>query len=133
MNNNFRSRNNNDSRKRTKDLSHIHCFRCDKFGHHAKECKIQPNNQEAHINEVDDKENKEEFIFFYVLSSNIPTDGDTWLIDSGASKHITGYKNQLIDLTEKESNLHMVIGDDAQYFVRVFGDTTLNLDSGISL
>lgn len=34
---------------------------------------------------------------------------------------------------EKESNLHVVIGDDVQYSVRGFGSTFLNLEFGMSL
>jgi len=55
------------------------------------------------------------------------------LIDSGASRHITGYREHLSDLVEKVSNLHVVISDDTRYSVRGFGTTSLNLDSGISL
>ena len=35
----------------------------------------------------------------------VPTDNDIWLIDSGASKHMTRYKDHLTDLVEKETNL----------------------------
>ncbi|XP_059067683.1 uncharacterized protein LOC131858460 [Cryptomeria japonica] len=34
---------------------------------------------------------------------------------SGASRHITRYQKHLSDLMEKESNLHVVIGDDVRY------------------
>ena len=35
------------------------------------------------------------FIFISALSGTIPTTSDTWLIDSGASRHMIGYKENL--------------------------------------
>lgn len=98
-----------------------------------KECQNQLKQGEANLNEVAEQKNNEDFLFFSALSINVPTDCNTWLIDSGASRHITGYREPLSDLIEKESNLHVVIGDDARYLVRGFSFTLLNLDSGISL
>lgn len=55
------------------------------------------------------------------------------MINNGASRHITGYRGHLSDLVEREPNLQVIIGDDARYYVKRFGATSLNLDSGISL
>lgn len=68
---------------------------------------------EANLNEVANSEDNEDYLFISALSSNVPTDSNTWSIDSGASRHITGYREHLLKLREKESNLHVVIGDDA--------------------
>jgi hypothetical protein len=48
----------------------------------------------------------------------VPTSNDIWLIDNGVSRHITGYKDHLTDLVEKESHFHVVLGDDARYTVK---------------
>jgi hypothetical protein len=55
------------------------------------------------------------------------------LIDSGASKHITGYTEHLTDLVEKESRLHVVLGDNAKYTVKGVGYSSFQLDSDIPL
>lgn len=132
-----RSKSTPNSRKKKKGLSQIQCFKCKKFGHYARDCLSRPKQQGANINEVssqkDVEDNSEEFLFISALSSNIPTNSDTWLIDSGASRHITGYWEHLLDLVERESNLQVIIGDDARYSMRGFGATSLNLDSRISL
>lgn len=80
-----------------KDISHIQCFKCDKYGHYAQNYISKPK-QHASIADVDDvspqKESRDDsggFLFISALSSNVPTDSDTLLIDSGASRHITGY------------------------------------------
>ena len=41
---------------------------------------------------------KREALLFSALSGSISSNEDTWLIDSGASKHMIGYKRVLIDL-----------------------------------
>jgi hypothetical protein len=67
------------------------------------------------------------------MSSMVPTNNDIWLIDSGASRHMTGYREHLTDLVEKESRLHVVLGDDARYTVKGVGSTSLQLDYGTPL
>jgi hypothetical protein len=67
------------------------------------------------------------------MSSMVPTSNDIWLIDNGSSIHMIGYREHLIDLVEKESCLHVVIGDDARYTVRGVGSTSLQLHFGTPL
>jgi hypothetical protein len=81
-----------------------------------------------------DEDIKEEaFLFISTLSGMVPTDNDTWLIDSGASRHMTGFRDHLTDLVEKETNLHVVLGDNARYNVKGVGTSTFQLDSDIPL
>jgi hypothetical protein len=48
----------------------------------------------------------------------VPTNSDIWLIDSAASINMTGYREHLTDLVEKESHLHVVLGDNAKYTLK---------------
>jgi hypothetical protein len=63
----------------------------------------------------------------------VPTNDNTWLIESGASKHMTGLRNHLTHFVEKETHLHVVLGDDARYNVRGIGTSTFQLDSDMQL
>ena len=45
-----------------------------------------------------------DYILLSALSGTIQTSSDTWLIDSGASRHMTGYQKLLSDLSKKESS-----------------------------
>ena len=45
----------------------------------------------------------------------------------------TGYREHLTDLVEKESRLHVILGDDARYTMKGVGSTSLQLDSGTPL
>jgi hypothetical protein len=55
------------------------------------------------------------------LSGMVPTNDIAWLIDSGASWHMTGLRDNLTKFFEKETHLHVVLGDDARYNVRWVG------------
>jgi hypothetical protein len=58
---------------------------------------------------------------------------DAWLVDSGASRHITGYQDSLRYLTEKDSTLHVELGNNAKYAVKGVGTTLFQVDFGDSL
>jgi hypothetical protein len=63
----------------------------------------------AHATEDDEppkklaKEEIEEYVLFSALLGYMTVGEETWLIDSGASKHMTGEKNTLSRLIEKDS------------------------------
>ena len=71
----------------------------------------------AHLVEDEDEEKEEEgpprkqareeyaqeYVLFSALSRSITPREDTWLIDSGASKHMTGQKKTLSRLEENNS------------------------------
>jgi hypothetical protein len=124
-----------------KDNLKIQCFRCDKYGHIARNYPTRKKGRQlASTADVDpeppqrDEDIKDEaFFFISTLSGTVPTDSDIWLIDSGESRHMTGYKDHLTDLVEKESSLHVVLGDNARYTVKGVGTSTFQLDSDIPL
>ena len=55
---------------------------------------------------------------------------DVWLIDSGASRHLTGFKEALSDLIEKDTNMKINLGDNATYPVKGTWTVTLHLSQG---
>jgi hypothetical protein len=124
------------SHEQRKDISRIQCFRCDKYGHIARNCPTKKKGiQIASIVDVDlephqrDEDTKDEsFFFISSFSGTIPTDSDIWLIDSGASRHMTGYREHLTDLLEKECRLHVVLGYNARYTMKGVGTSTFQLD-----
>jgi hypothetical protein len=38
------------------------------------------------------------------LTNSVNYDDETWLVDSGASRHMTGFKDSLSNLTKKDSS-----------------------------
>jgi len=52
------------------------------------------------------------------------------LIDSGASRHFTGYKEAISNMIENDTNLEIILGDNATYPVKGVGNVTLQLNQG---
>jgi hypothetical protein len=86
------------------------------MGHVAKNCPARReeykkrNNKRHHAHATEDdeppkkltKEEIEDYVLFFVLSGSVTLGEDTWLIDSGASEHMTGQKDILSSLIEKD-------------------------------
>ena len=53
-----------------------------------------------------------------------------WLIDSGASKHMTGFKESFVKLSEHESPHKVKLGDDYQYPIKGSGESSYKLNFG---
>jgi len=75
------------------------------------------NSRYEESNVVDDKRN--EFILVAALSAASPPDTmDVWLIDSGASRHLTGFKKALSDMVEKDVNMKIISLEIIPYILR---------------
>jgi hypothetical protein len=79
------------------------------------------------------KPQRNEDINISSLSGMVHTNDNNWLIDSGASRHMTGLRNHLTYFVEKETHLHVVHGDDARYNVRGVGTSTFQVDLDMQL
>ena len=137
-----------------RDYSNFQCFNYDKVGHIARNCPLKKeeykkrnNNKRhhAHLAEDEDEEEEEEgpqrkqareedaeeYVLFSALSGFVTPGEDTWLIDSGASKHMTGQKKILSKLEERRNSPQKVsLGDDYQYPIKGIGEASYKLDSG---
>ena len=67
------------------------------------------------------------------LNGTISCRSNDWLVDSGASKHMTGYKGSFINMCEHESPHKVKLGDDYQYPIKRTGKASYKLDSRKSL
>ena len=79
------------------------------------------------------KDTKKRRICTLTLSRSVTPGEDTWLIDSGASKHIIGKKTTLSNLEEKNSPQKVSLGDDYRYPIKGIGESSYKLDSGTSM
>ena len=76
---------------------------------------------------------EDDYVLISSLTGNITRESDDWLIDSGASKHMTGLKESFVRLSEHESSHKVKLGDDYQYPIKGSGEYSYKLDSGKSL
>jgi hypothetical protein len=95
-----------------KDASKVRCYNCKKLGHYAFQCphKNEKGNRKHHAHATDTeeptskkaKESKdEEYVFVSALTGTITQGSDIWLMDSGASKHMTGFRSSLTNLQRR--------------------------------
>jgi hypothetical protein len=80
--------------------------------------KRNKKRHHAHAVEYDElptkmiKENIKYYVLFSALSGSVSPGEDTWLIDSGASKHMTRQQEILFSLIEKNFPRKVTLGDD---------------------
>jgi hypothetical protein len=55
---------------------------------------------------------------------------DMWIIDSGASRHMTGDQARLSNLNEKKTSYKVELGDKSTYPVEGFGQASVKLKTG---
>ena len=72
----------------------------------------------------EDKETRKEYYLISTLSGTISNSLETWLVDNGASKHMNGYINSLVELKGKKSSMKVELGDDATYNIQGVGSTS---------
>jgi hypothetical protein len=116
------------------------------LGHFAKDCCFRnkyPRKGKHHASTVEDdeskrnqkspsneKENRKEYYLVSALSTSVFTGPKTWLVDSGASKHMIGYKEILSDFKTKSFVEQVEFGDDKCYKIEGVGSISFRLESG---
>ena len=111
-----------------RDWPTVRCYTCDKKGHISKYCPNKGNSKNkngnkrrhhAHAAEDDEpsikrirQESDEEYVPISALTGTISHGSNDWIIDSGASKHMTGFKESFVKLSEHESPHKVKLGDD---------------------
>ena len=108
-----------------KKLPKFICYTCDEIGHYARNCpknksgshKKKGNKRKHHAHaaeddeppkkrakqESDDSSSDEEYVLIFALTGTMSHGSNDWLIDNGASKHMTGFKEYFMKLLEHES------------------------------
>ena len=115
-----------------RDWSTIRCYTCDEKGHISRFCpnkgnlkKKKENKRRHHAHAAEDDEpstkrirqesdssSDEEYVLISSLMGIVSHGSNDWLIDSGASKHMMGFKESFVKLSEHESPHKVKLGDD---------------------
>jgi hypothetical protein len=114
--------------RKERDYSSVQFYHSDKMGHITQFCpakreeyKRKQKRLHAHVVEDEEppakmiREEIKDHVLISALSGSVTPGEDTWLIDSGASKHMTGQRNILSCISEKKFSQKVTLGDDYQY------------------
>jgi hypothetical protein len=112
------------------------------MGHKANSCPVRREEykrkhkrQHAHVVEDEEPPMKmiKDHVLILALLGSISPREDTCLIDSGASKHMTGKKNTLSCISKKKFSQKVTLGYDYQYPIKGVGESNYKLDSENSI
>jgi hypothetical protein len=118
--------------------SKIKCYCCQELGHFVRDCpliveiknKKGSKRHQAHTVEDDeppkkvakqDESSDEDYVLISALTGTFTHGSDNYLIGSGASKHMTRYK---------DSPHKVKLGDDYQYPIKGVGEASYKLNLG---
>ena len=76
----------------------------------------------------EDSSSDEEYVLILGLTDTVTHGRNIWLVDSGASKNMTGLKHFFTHVTEKDSPHKVKLGDDYQYPIKGVGEASYKLD-----
>ena len=130
------------------DMLKIICYNCNKPRHYVKdyfggkrkgryhasttEANQEPQGKRSRESNVA-KQKKKQIILISALTGSISNSKETWLVDSGASRHMMSYRCALTDLTEHKTSVEVEMGDGTSYSIQGIGSTSFRLDFGTNL
>ena len=109
-------------------IGHLHEHRGSSFRgrrgqrrHHAHAEEDDEPSRKRSRYESEYSSREDEYVLISALTGNITHGIDDWLIDSGAYKHMTRFKESFVRLSEHESPHKVKLGDDYQYPIKGSG------------
>ena len=74
-----------------------------------------------------EEESRREY-YISALSGSITNSANSWLVDSGASRHMTGFREALTSYRKKKFANQVELGYDTTYKIEEVGSASLQLD-----
>ena len=89
------------------------CWRCGKEGHYKKKCrsKVEKKKRSEESHSIEENTSKEEGGDVYLASSSTHADHEAWLVDSGASFHMTPHREWFCEYKKYDGG-NVFLGDD---------------------
>jgi hypothetical protein len=104
------------------------CWRCGKEGHCKKQCrsKVEKKKGSEESPSIEEKTSKEEGGYVYLDSSRTHVDHEAWLVDSGASFHMTPHREWFWEYERYDGGIFF-LGDDSKTIIIGKGKVKLRL------
>ena len=126
--------------KQRQNKQDITCWECGKNGHFANECYSRSNNnnkrngrgRQGNYASSSRESGERLFIMQHMMSACGKGDcaDDVWYVDSGASNHMTHYKNWFHELHVLEQPGYVETGDDTVHQIQHVGNVPLATHDG---
>nr|KYP50502.1 Retrovirus-related Pol polyprotein from transposon TNT 1-94 [Cajanus cajan] len=130
-NRNRRKFNFNIKKKGEESSSTPRCYECNQPGHLRLECPILKRKMEkSNKKSFKEMKGKKAYITWEENDMDSTSDNQTWYIDSGCSKHMTGDASKFIDPTPKRSG-HVTYGDNNRGKILGIGKIGTNFSTSI--
>jgi hypothetical protein len=126
-------------------MTRVKCYNYQRKGHFARDCpKIRKGHKgkyHASIAAEDEsqktktkgafgnQETRREYYLISSLSGSLTNNAKSWLVDSGASRHMTRNKGVLANFKEKKFSAHVELGYNVSYAIEGIGSTSFQLKS----
>ena len=113
-----------------KEMSKVKCWACQQMRHYAVTCPMKKDKGKgknvAASAEVDEFASQfdREFSFMASTSTSVAPSSRIRYVDSGASRHMTGAKDQFTQFSDRRINLEVELGDES--IVRAVGVGTVS-------
>eukprot|EP00253_Pinus_taeda_P013214 PITA_13214 len=112
------------------DMSKAKCFNCHQHRHYATNCPKKKNKQAVGSAVGEALASQFELDFSLVACFLSSLMGSVWLLDSGASFHMTGDRDLFSDLEDKDLGVRIEMGDDGRYSATGIGTISFERESG---
>ena len=74
-----------------------------------------------------EEESRREYYLISSLSGSITNNANSWLVDSGASRHMTGFREALTSYRKKKFANQVELGDDTTHKIEGVGSVSFQL------
>lgn len=98
--------------------------------HHASAAAEEEELRRRTRESSSDQERREEYYLVSTLSGSFTNSKDSWLVDSGASRHMTGYKGVLLNFKEKSYSVQVKLRNEVSYAIKGTGSISFQLECG---
>lgn len=119
---NFTSRNGNKqntSKDQRKTSHRFMCYNCNKRGHFAKDCRLPKTKH--------DKKSNNMLAFSAALNEH---DEEAWILDSGASMHMTFKRDHFCEFNESQENNSVKLGNKQN--IKICGEGSILIDKKVN-
>jgi hypothetical protein len=105
----------------------VRCFNCQRKGHFARNCPISRKGHKGKFRAAaaaeeegtyrrkprevsNDQETRKEYYLVSALTGTMTNSAESWLVDSGASRHMTGNKDNLANFKNVKFSSQVELG-----------------------